>query len=148
MNVKVVVDKKPESILSSQKIRRQVFVLEQGIPQELDLDGLDEHSYHAIASVNNDVIGVARLALLADNKAVMARVAIIKEYRGKGIATKLVTTLLVKAEQLKICNVELHAHAYLRKYYENFGFDYIKPVEVVGEHQLIQMVKKYHCNNQ
>ena len=35
--------------------------------------------------------------------------------------------------------IEIHAHEYLRGYYENFGFKYIKNVEVVGEHQLIEM---------
>lgn len=137
--MKIIVSKDPESIKISQEIRNEVFVQEQGIPLHLDLDGLDSQSYHSIAYENDIAIGVARLALVEDNNSVMARVAIKQKYRGKGIASKLVNSLIAKAKELKINSIEIHAHEYLRKYYETFGFQYIKEVEVVGEHQLIQM---------
>ncbi|WP_019615423.1 GNAT family N-acetyltransferase [Psychromonas ossibalaenae] len=139
MKVKIVVNKTQNSIEISQTIRNEVFVQEQDIPVELDLDGLDNHSYHALAYINDTAVGAARLALLENHNAVMARVAITKNHRGKGIAAKLIKSLLVKAEQLNINNIEIHAHAYLREYYETFGFKYIKQVEKVGEHQLIKM---------
>ncbi len=139
MKVKIVVNKKQESIKSSQKIRNEVFVQEQGIPRELDLDGLDSHSYHALAYINNIAVGTARLAMLENHSAVMARVAITKDHRGKGIAAELIESLLVKAEQLNINSIEIHAHESLKEYYEAFGFRYIKQVEKVGKHQLIEM---------
>ncbi|WP_084605307.1 GNAT family N-acetyltransferase [Psychromonas aquimarina] len=139
MKVKIVVDKNQDSIEISQKIRYEVFVQEQGIPLELDLDGLDKHSYHALAYINDSAVGSARLALLENNKAVMARVAITKAHRGKGIAAELIESLLVKAGQLNINSIEIHAHEYLKEYYKTFGFNYIKQVEKVGEHQLIEM---------
>ncbi|GAL31257.1 hypothetical protein JCM19239_3155 [Vibrio variabilis] len=36
-------------------------------------------------------------------------------------------------------SIEIHAHSYLRDYYERFGFEFIQEVEIVGEHQLIEM---------
>jgi len=139
MPVKIVVNNSSEAIVLSQRIRRDVFVQEQGIPQALDLDGRDEHSYHGLAYINDKAVGVARLALLENNNAVLARVAIEKDFRGQGIATKLIEALLTKAEKLKINSIEIHAHEYLREYYETFGFKYTKQVEMVGEHQLIEM---------
>ena len=139
MNMQIVVSNNSESIEISQKIRNEIFVQEQGIPLHLDLDGLDINSYHALAYIDDIAIGVARLAILENNDAVMARIAIKKDYRGRGIATKLIESLITKANQLNINSIEIHAHEYLREYYETFGFNYIKRVEKVGEHQLIQM---------
>ena len=149
MSIKIIVDRSLETIQLSQQIRNEVFVQEQGISLALDLDGQDTNSYHALAYINNNAVGVARLALLdnsaeqnsvVENKrAVLARVAIKKEHRGDGIATKLVKSLLDKAEQLKINVIELHAHEYLIQYYESFGFCFIEKSGKVGEHSLVKM---------
>ena len=137
--MELVIGNGAELISKSQAIRNQVFVKEQGIPIELDLDGLDEQSYHALVTDKNSLVATARLTIVKDKNAVMARVAVLKEYRGSGIATKLINALLSHAREINIDSIEIHAHEYLRGYYENFGFKYIKNVEVVGEHQLIEM---------
>ncbi len=140
--MEIVIGNSAELISKSQAIRNQVFVIEQGIPIELDLDGLDEQSYHALVTDNNSLVGTARLTIVGDKNAVMARVAVLKEYRGSGIATKVINALLSHAREKNIDSIEIHAHEYLRGYYENFGFKYIKKVEVVGEHQLAEMQYK------
>ena len=137
--MELVIGNGAELISKSQAIRNQVFVKEQGIPIELDLDGLDEQSYHALVTDKNSLVATARLTIVKDKNAVMARVAVLKEYRGSGIATQLINALLSHAREINIDSIEIHAHEYLRGYYENFGFKYIKNVEVVGEHQLIEM---------
>lgn len=137
--MRIVVGNDAETIKNSQAIRNEVFVQEQGIPLHLDLDGLDSSSYHSLAYCDGAAIGVARLALVNSEKAIMARVAIKKHCRGKGAARKLIESLIVKAEQLSVKSIEIHAHDYLKEYYETFGFVYVKDVEKVGGHQLIQM---------
>ena len=137
--MELVIGNSAELISRSRAIRNQVFVIEQGIPRELDLDGLDEQSYHALITDNNSLVATARLTVVENNNAVMTRVAVLKEYRGSGIGTKLINAILSHAREIKIDLIEIHAHEYLRGYYENFGFKYIKKVEVVGGHQLIEM---------
>jgi len=143
MKIEIVVDNCPNTILESQRIRREVFGQEQGISTDLDIDGLDNSSFHALAYDNNSAIGVARLALLKNSQenkhAHLARVAIKKDYRAMGIATELIKALLIKAEQLHIKDIELHSHNHLQKYYESFGFVYVEQAEQVGTHPLIKM---------
>ena len=141
MKIKIRVAQDLESIIESQKIRKEVFVQEQGIPIELDLDGWDDNSYHALAYDNNQVVGVARLTLTENNKAVLARVAVLKEFRGLGIASKIVKALLLKAENLSIRKIDIYPHEHLKGFYESYGFKYIEKSEVVGNHQLIKMGK-------
>jgi len=140
MKIKIKMAQDLESIIESQKIRTEVFVQEQGIPIELDLDGWDDNSYHALAYDNNQVVGVARLALIENNQAVLARVAVLKEFRGFGIASKIVKALLLQAENLNVRKIDIYPHEHLKGFYESFGFKYIEKSEVVGNHQLIKMV--------
>ncbi|MGD9950054.1 MAG: GNAT family N-acetyltransferase [Desulfobulbus sp.] len=137
--MKISIGNCPELINNSKKIRNEVFVNEQGIPIELDLDGLDDHSYHALAQIGTNVVGTARLTISGNNKAVLARVAVTKDHRGSGIARHLIRSILSYAKVLKVEIIEIHAHQHLKNFYESFGFDYIQDVEVVGEHQLIEM---------
>ena len=139
MNIKITVDNNPQSILLSQQLRREIFGEEQGISANLDIDGLDNNSLHALAYDKGLAIGIARLDLHKNNRAHLARVAIKKEHRGLGIATQLIKSLLVKAKELNIIEVELHAHDHLQKYYESFGFTDTGQTEQVGDHPLIKM---------
>ncbi len=123
------------------KVRRAVFVVEQRIPRHLDFDGYDQYSWHILAKSNQgDLMGCARITP-HDGMAILARIAVVKAFRGKGIASVLVNEALTLASKLKLTKVEIHAHEYLFNYYRQFGFEYIKPVEVVGGHQLIAMEK-------
>ncbi len=137
--MEVTIGNGKELIQQAQAIRYQVFTLEQKIPQELDLDGLDEDSLHALVSEQGKPIATARLKVNQDGSSVMARVAVSEESRGLGIASKLVSALIEHAKNIGVRSIEIHAHSYLRSYYEKFGFKFIKEVEVVGEHQLIEM---------
>ncbi len=141
MKVKIQVCKDFESILESKKIRNEVFVHEQGIPFELDSDGWDDKSHHVLAYANNQVVGVARLALIENNEAVLARVAVKKECRGFGIASKIVQASIKQAEKLNVSKIEISPHEHLKEFYESFGFKYVKKSEKVATHQLIKMEK-------
>jgi len=128
-----------ELIRKAKSIRYQVFTLEQQIPTELDFDGLDEESIHALVTKQGASIATARLNVKEDGSSILARVAVTEAYRGVGIASKVVQALMNHAQNIGIQSIEIHAHGYLKSYYERFGFEFIKEVEIVGEHQLIEM---------
>lgn len=128
-----------ELIRLAQGIRHQVFTREQRIPAELDLDGLDEASFHALATEQGEPIATARLTVKEDGSSTMARVAVSEVYRGAGVASAVVQALLQHAQNIGVTSIELHAHSHLKGYNEKFGFEFIKEVEIVGEHQLIEM---------
>lgn len=137
--MKVLIGKSPEFAKKAQAIRYQVFTVEQNIPKELDLDGLDAVSVHALVLEAEQPIATARLLKNADGSSVMARVAVLKEFRGGGVASILVNALIDHAKQQGLNSIEIHAHNYLQNYYEKFDFEFIQEVEVVGGHQLIEM---------
>lgn len=137
--MEVTIGNDAELIKRAQSIRYQVFTLEQQIPKELDLDGLDEESIHALVVEQGKPIATARLTVKQGSACTLARVAVTKAYRGAGVASKVVQALMGYAQSNGVDSIVIHAHSYLRNYYERFGFEFIKEVEIVGEHQLIEM---------
>ena len=137
--MEVSIGNDPELIRLAQGIRYQVFTCEQRIPEELDLDGLDETSFHALATEQGEPIATARLTLKENGASTLARVSVSEAYRSAGAASAVVRALMQHAQEIGATSIELHAHSHLKGYYEKFGFEFIKEVEIVGEHQLIEM---------
>lgn len=137
--MEVIIGKSDQIIEKAQAIRYQVFTVEQKIPNKLDFDGLDNSSEHVLVMNENQPVATARLTIDTDGSSVMARVAVLEAYRGHGIASMVVKALMGHAASQSVSSIEIHAHGYLRSYYEKFNFEFIKEVEVVGEHQLIEM---------
>lgn len=143
--MEVIIGKTAELIEKAQAIRYQVFTIEQRIPRELDLDGLDSTSDHALIVDLGKPVATARLVINVDSSSVMARVAVLEAYRGHGIASIVVKALMDHAQQQGVSSIVIHAHSYLQSYYERLGFEFIQEVEVVGEHQLIEMRFQLVC---
>ena len=100
-------------------IRNKVFVEEQGVPPELEWDGLDEHSYHVVAyAPDGTPIGTGRL--LQDGH--IGRVAVLEEWRGKGVGRALLEMLLVIANKMGYEEVKLHAQIRVLDFYKKRGF--------------------------
>ena len=100
-------------------IRTQVFVEEQGVPAELEWDGLDEHAYHVVAYDPDGVpIGTGRL--LQDGH--IGRVAVLREWRRQGVGTALLDMLLVIANKMGYDEVKLHAQTRVLDFYLRRGF--------------------------
>src|SRR5688572_8059140 len=100
-------------------IRKTVFVEEQGVPEELEWDGLDEHAYHVMAfAPDGTPIGTGRL--LQDGH--IGRVAVLKEWRGKGVGRALLDLLLVIANKMGFEEVKLNAQVRVLDFYLRRGF--------------------------
>lgn len=137
--MKLVIGNDPELIGKAREIRHCVFVTEQGIPSQLDSDGLDDGAYHALMTQGDDLVGTARLTLVSPTHATLARVSIMSDFRGQGLSTTLISSLVNKAKELNLNRIEIHAHKNLKHYYESLDFSYIKDAGSVAEHPLIEM---------
>ena len=115
-----------EDISEAMKIRIPVFVEEQNIPKENELDKNDKISYHAVLYENNIPVACGRL-YYKDNIAHIGRVAGLKEYRRKGYATAVCKKLINIAISHKINDITLDAQKYVVELYEKLGF------KVVGD---------------
>ncbi len=126
----------------AKQIRRQVFVEEQGIPPELDEDGLDENAIHVLISTPEQALATARMVVNSAKEGIIARVAVSASFRSHGYGRLLIAELERIARQRELKRLVLHPHHYLEKFYADMGFHRLPgATELVGEHLLITMEK-------
>lgn len=105
--------------LHAKLIRETVFVREQGVPLELEMDGEDVACRHAIARTP-DGTPVATGRLLPDGH--IGRVAVLQEWRGKGLGREVMLALLVEARALGHAEVALNSQTSAVPFYLSLGF--------------------------
>ena len=108
-------------------LRIEVFVKEQNVPIELELDDKDhsDNTVHIGYFNDNKLIGVARLIDMDKDVIHIGRVVIDKEYRGKGIGRKLIIGCETITKQIlkKEIIIELSAQIQAEKFYESLGYN-------------------------
>ena len=101
------------------RVRRIVFVEQMGVPPEIDLDGTDDPGIHLVLMHGRRAIGTGRLI---PRTARIGRVALLSEYRGRGLGAQIVIRLMREAVRLALPAVELNAQAYAVGFYRRLGF--------------------------
>ncbi len=108
-------------------IRYRVFVMEQAVPEEMEWDEYDQDAIHALALINDETVGTARL-ILNHEKAKIGRMAVLEEWRSQGIGFALLNALVQEARQQQIKLIELHAQVHAVGFYEKLGFKKNGPI--------------------
>jgi predicted GNAT family N-acyltransferase len=109
----------PDDAPAIQAVRKAVFVVEQGVPEALEWDGLDGHCIQVLAiDSQGTAVGTARM--LADGR--IGRMAVLPDYRRQGIGTALLATLLAIAREQKLPDIFLYAQSHAADFYRHHGF--------------------------
>ena len=109
------------------RIRIRVFVREQGVPAEIELDTDDKRAVHFIASIEGRAVGTARLVMRGGN-AKIGRMAVLKSHRRKQIGKRLLTQAIATAKKHGARKIYLHAQVAVIGFYESAGFRCLGPV--------------------
>jgi predicted GNAT family N-acyltransferase len=100
-------------------IRTEVFVEEQGVPAELEMDSMDALCLHAVAyDADGTPVGTGRL--LPDGH--IGRMAVRKSARGSGVGGELLQALMVQAKARGDLLVALSAQTHAAPFYQRHGF--------------------------
>lgn len=111
----------PDIILALD-IRRQVFVEEQQIEPELELDDYDYIAWHLVAFEDGTPVGTSRLITLDTMTVKIGRVAVLPDYRERGIATKMMQMLLEYAKHEGFSEVVVDSQVEVVEFYLKLGF--------------------------
>ncbi|MCP4636838.1 MAG: GNAT family N-acetyltransferase [Methyloversatilis sp.] len=99
-------------------LRREVFIVEQGVPEELEWDAYDAVSVHALALIDGEAVGCGRL--LPDGH--IGRMAVRRAFRGRGIGRAVLDALLAAAAGRGLGLLQLHAQTHAQGFYAQAGF--------------------------
>lgn len=121
---KAFADLSPYELYEAMHLRQAVFCVEQNCIYN-DADGKDLKGFHLMGYVDNDLAAYARLLPkgVSYEEASIGRVITSIKYRGKGLGKELMEVSIEKAEALYGKGpIRIGAQAYLKKFYEEFGF--------------------------
>lgn len=100
-------------------VRETVFVLEQHVPQDMEIDDDDPRSAHVLARTGDGApIGAGRLAPGGR----IGRMAVLSAWRGRGVGSMLLGTLIDMARARRMASVCLHAQHDAIPFYLQHGF--------------------------
>ena len=112
----------PEEAAVCFALRHQVFVEEQHVPVELEVDGLDADARHFAVKTDDRIIATCRVRRIG-SAAKIERVAVLKEFRRMGIGQTLMKYILqVLPRQGDIQLLKLSSQADAVQFYEKLGF--------------------------
>lgn len=100
-------------------VRESVFVQEQNVPIDEEWDALDPQCVHVIARADNGTpIGTGRLT----QERKIGRMAVLREWRNKGVGDALLLALIEQARQREWREVALHSQVEAQAFYVRHGF--------------------------
>ena len=102
-------------------LRHEVFVNEQNVPPELELDEEDKHAIHIIAVENGAAVGCARV-LFGEDGGHIGRLAVKREKRGQGIGKEICLFIIELCRERGYKRVWLNSRLHAVGFYEKLGF--------------------------
>ncbi|MCY7470232.1 MULTISPECIES: GNAT family N-acetyltransferase [Bacillus] len=109
--------------------RVNVFVVEQTCPYP-EIDHRDQEALHLIAKENGTIVAYCRIFQngIMYKEASIGRVLVTQAGRKKGYGKLLLIKTLEKLSELGETSVKIQAQAYLKSFYESFGFKAVSDV--------------------
>ena len=111
-----------EDILKVMVVRGIVFIEEQCVDWDAEIDEFEGESLHVLGEVDGQPVATGRLRSLPGDWVKLERIAVRPRWRGRGFAKGMVKFLLNEAEKQGATRMKMHAQVYLEELYNQFGF--------------------------
>lgn len=122
MPVEVRVVEQKEDYENALSVRRVVFVEEQQVPIELEIDNYEEASTHFVAYDDEHLpVGAGRLRSKGD-WAKVERICVLKDRRREHIGEAIMERLEEVARKEGFKRLSLNAQTHAQKFYEKLGY--------------------------
>lgn len=122
MTIKLISNQ--EELNQAYHIRKVVFVDEQHVPIELEIDEFEEEAMHFLYLEENLAVGASRLRFI-NHVGKLERICILPAYRGKGYSKQLIQAMEEEAMKQSIHEVVLHAQVQVIPLYESVGYEIV-----------------------
>ncbi|QKM65007.1 GNAT family N-acetyltransferase [Polynucleobacter tropicus] len=122
MHLDILIRPWQEAQKNAFKVRHEVFILEQKVPEDLEIDEFDPAAFHVLAYSDNTCIGTARLHINNEGFGQIGRMAVLPSFRNKGLGREIMKALIGTAKSKGISSLTLHAQVSAIPFYEKLGF--------------------------
>ena len=118
---------------SFRNLRIEIFVKEQGVPEENEFDSFDLEVPHLVIFLDGEAVATGRNIPYGENTVKIGRIAVKKEKRGLHLGEKIVLELLRKAKEDGAKTVKVGAQTHAVGFYEKCGFSLVGTPEYLEE---------------
>ncbi|MFS0882780.1 GNAT family N-acetyltransferase [Bacillus sp. 7586-K] len=139
MNVQQVTTK--EQLEDAFKVRQEVFVNEQKVPVEEEIDQFEDEAIHIVLYDERTPVGAARLRIL-DGIGKLERICVLSSCRGKGAGKQLVDKLEEIASSEGVKKFKLNAQTHAIPFYERLGYKTISDIFMDAGIPHVTMIKE------
>ncbi len=110
-----------QDIATCRRLRRIVFIEEQGVSEADEIDDKDGEAIHLLAHLGGKAVGSARL-LLQGETGKIGRVCVLKAQRGTGLGAALIRAAVAELRARGMKQAKLGAQTHAIGFYERLGF--------------------------
>ncbi len=111
----------PEQLREVFRVRVEVFVEEQGVAAEAEIDEYENSSIHVLALSNGASAGAGRIRVVEET-AKLERICVLKPFRTSGTGKAIMIKLEEIAKELGLKKAKLHAQTQAAGFYEKLGY--------------------------
>ncbi|MCE5973383.1 GNAT family N-acetyltransferase [Sinirhodobacter sp. WL0062] len=116
-----------DDLAACHALRRTVFIEEQNVPEELEIDDLDDIAIHLLAFVDDRPVGTARLFAKGEAGKI-GRVCVLPEARGTGLGAALIHAACQHLKDRGCTTARLGSQIHALPFYEKLGFAAFGPI--------------------
>jgi len=120
--MKVVQTGSDEQLRDAYSIRKKVFVEEQHVPIEIEIDEHENSSTHFVLYDNKDQPAGAGRFRIVNGKGKVERICVLPDYRGMGAGIEIMQKIEEYAKGLPIDELVLSSQSYAIPFYERLGY--------------------------
>jgi predicted GNAT family N-acyltransferase len=117
-----------EDVLKVLVVRGIVFIEEQQVDWEGEIDEFEKTATHILGEVGGQPVATGRLRFFEDGWVKVERISVRPGWRGRGLAKDNVTFKLDHAVARGAGKFKMHAQVHLEEFYQGFGFRREGPV--------------------
>jgi|SRR5690625_174486 len=125
MNIKIATTEEEKQQVYT--VRKTVFVDEQNVPVEEEIDGHEASSIHFLCQVGEQAIGAGRLRFESDYGK-LERICVLKPFRSQSYGKQIIQSMEneIKKQSFQIAKLGAQTHAIT--FYENLGYEIVSDV--------------------
>lgn len=122
-------------------VRRTVFIEEQQVPEDLELDEHDDTAVHFIGYENKQPIAAARLRFVNENGK-LERICVQKDFRGQSFGKQMIEAMEKRIRKEGLKQAKLNAQTHAEEFYRALGYETISGEFMDAGIPHVTMIKK------
>jgi predicted GNAT family N-acyltransferase len=124
--LRIIAIENAEQMKHAHDIRRRVFIEEQHVPEEIEMDEDDAHAFHALAILDGTPVGCGRFVAhgheVNPGEVKIGRMAVLPDLRTHGIGREILVFLMRIARERGYRRAILHAQLTAEGFYLKNGY--------------------------